>query len=173
MPTLEGGVDPDDVFSKVPYEKVSRFWCISSTWRAAGATRTRTPRTARRRSRRSFGALLERSKFGCVTLEGFRASYAEAFPEGERKGGLGHVAHRAGDAPRGRRRVLRRHERRSGRRSWLGSGTSATFWEWGPRTDPGRGEERRRGVRLRRAWTTSCSHSWSTAAGRTRCRSRS
>ena len=85
MPALEGGVDPDDVFSKVPYEKGFAF-LVYLEHMASGRSDADADAA---NGTEAFAAFLkahfERSKFGCVTSEGFRASYAEAFPEANEK----------------------------------------------------------------------------------------
>jgi leukotriene-A4 hydrolase len=84
MPVLEGGVDPDDVFSKVPYEKGFAFlvYLEHMTRGEAGGDEGAAPDAAKGTA--AFAAFLiahfERNRFGCVTTEEFRASYAERFP---------------------------------------------------------------------------------------------
>ena len=83
-PKLEGGVDPDDVFSKVPYEKGFVFLVylerITSLVTDGYDAASGTP---------EFGAFLkqhfEKNKFGTVTAGGFKASYEAAFPEASKK----------------------------------------------------------------------------------------
>ena len=84
-PVLEGGVDPDDVFSKVPYEKGFAFLVylehVSSGRADADADAAN--------GHPAFGEFLkahfENNKFGCVTAAGFRASYEAAFPDAAKK----------------------------------------------------------------------------------------
>jgi len=91
MPVLEGGVDPDDVFSKVPYEKGFAFLVhLEHMTRGEGqgqgqgqaAAGLRAPDAAGGTA--AFAAFLiahfERHRFGCVTSEEFRTAYTESFP---------------------------------------------------------------------------------------------
>jgi leukotriene-A4 hydrolase len=83
QPTLEGGVDPDDVFSKVPYEKGFAFLVyLEHMTRLDGHGEKDALDAANGTD--AFATFLrshfEKNKFATTTSEKFRASYAAAFP---------------------------------------------------------------------------------------------
>ena len=80
-PVLEGGVDPDDVFSKVPYEKGFAFlvyleFLTSGVAESDADAANGTPEFAQ-----FLKQHFERNKFGTVTAAAFKESYTETFPD--------------------------------------------------------------------------------------------
>ncbi|GAX73644.1 hypothetical protein CEUSTIGMA_g1095.t1 [Chlamydomonas eustigma] len=70
VPSLENGVDPDDVFSKVPYEK--GFWFLYFLQELVGGTSVFHP---------FLRAYLNKFKFSTVTSEGFRNFFNDYFKD--------------------------------------------------------------------------------------------
>ena len=83
QPVLAGGMDPDDVFSKVPYEKGFAFLVYLEHMTRGEAGADMAPDAAAGTD--AFAKFLiehfERHRFGCVTSEGFREAYTSAFPK--------------------------------------------------------------------------------------------
>ena len=84
MPVLEGGVDPDDVFSKVPYEKGFAF-LVYLEHMTRGDVGADDPAPDAAKGTDAFAEFLiahfEKYRFGCVTSEEFRAAYSQRFPK--------------------------------------------------------------------------------------------